>query len=445
MASLPSRRQIFALALPVILANMSTPLLGMTDTLVMGRYPDAVHLAAIGLAATAFSLLFWSFSFLRQTTTGLAAQAQGADDTDALYAHLIRPLLVAIAIGCILLLLQKPIAWVLFGLLGGAPEVQKLAHAYYFVRIWSAPFALANYALFAWFLGQGRVRMVLLLQLIMNISNIVLTVYFVLYLDWGIKGAGLGTLLASASTCLLALWWVAKDWPAARWQAIKKQLKHSHEWRYLWGANGNVMVRTLLLTGANAILINRSAALGTTTLAVNQVLMQVLILSSHFVDGFSDVAEIYGGRIAGVGDAEGLKRLARHTGRYTLGAAIAITLVLTATATFWVPYFSVAPQVQQAISHYLLWVTLLPLVSVAAFHLDGIYMGATATRAMRQAMIASFVVYIIALLAFIPLWGNHGLWLAYWCFMAARGVTLVLAWPALKRHLATRYLEREPH
>lgn len=428
----PSRRQVFALAVPVILANLSTPLLGLTDTLVMGRYPDAAHLAAIGLAATAFSLLFWGFSFLRQTTTGLAAQACGAGDSDALHAHLLRPLLVALAGGLLLLLLQQPLVWLLFGLLGGTPEVQKLALAYFEVRIWAAPFALANYALFAWFLGQGRAKLVLLLQLLMNLGNVALTLWLVLELHWGIRGAAWGTLLAEVMTCLLALYWVAKGWPAGRWQALVAQLKSRAGWRYLWAANGNILVRTLLLVGANALLINSSATLGTETLAVNQVLMQLVFLASYFLDGFANVAEVYGGRAAGIKDSASLKRIAIVTGRYALLAALALSLLFWVTSHWWGPVFSVEADIQTAISDYRFWVIGLPLVALAAFHFDGLYMGALATRAMRQAMLLSFAVFLLTLWLYIPLWHNNGLWLAYWCFMAARGLTLWRFWPRLE-------------
>lgn len=430
-ALVPNTRQVFALAFPVILANLATPLLGMVDTAVMGRYPDAAHIAAIGLGATVFSLLFWGFSFLRLATVGLTAQASGANNITALYANLLRPLLLAIGIGLVLLILQQPLAYAMFGLLGGEQAVQQLGQAYYFVRIWAAPFTLMNYALSAWFLGQGQAGRVLVLQLTMNLTNIALTLLFVLGLGWGIRGAALGTLLAEITVCLLALWWVWRGWLNDKWPAIKQELKNKAEWARLWQANGNIMVRTLLLVGSNALLINRSAALGTETLAVNQILMQFIMFASFFLDGFANVGEVYGGRAVGQRQATALRQIAWRTGVFALAAAAVVALILSLGRTQWLALFTVNQELRELAHGVSLWATLLPIGAVLAFHLDGLFLGATATRAMRNGMLVSFLIYGIAMMVFIPIWQNHGLWLAYWCFMLARGITLLWQWPTL--------------
>lgn len=431
----PNHRQVLALALPVILANLATPLLGMVDTAVMGRFPGAVHIAAIGLGATVFSLLYWGFSFLRLTTVGLTAQASSANQYSALYAHLLRPLMVALIIGVLMWLLQAPIAWALFGLLGGGEEVQVLARAYYDVRIWSAPFTLANFALSAWFLGQGQAARVLVLQLVMNAINIVLTTWWVLGLGWGIKGAGLGTLVAEIAVCCLALWWVWRGWLGRAWQDITQELKNTAQWATLWQANGNIMVRTLLLVGANALLINRSAALGTDMLAVNQMLMQLVLFAAYFLDGFANVGEVYSGRAVGRKDSVALRQMAIRTGLYAFAAAAFISVFLWLSGSLWVQMFTVNASLQQETMDYLPWVVWLPLLAVLAFHLDGLYLGATATTAMRNGMLVSFAVYVVSLFVLTPLWHNHGLWLAYWCFMLLRGLTLLWQWPALSRRV----------
>ncbi len=427
----PSHRQVFALAIPVILANLATPFLGMVDTAVMGRFPGAAHIAAIGLGATVFSLLYWGFSFLRLTTVGLTAQASGANQYSQLYAHLLRPLLVALGIGVAMWLLQAPMGWLLFGLLGGGEEVQNLAKAYYQVRIWSAPFTLANFALSAWFLGQGKAARVLILQLVMNFTNIVLTTWWVLGLGWGIEGAALGTLVAEVVICLLGLWWAWQGWLHLAWSEVKQQLKDKSQWAKLWQANGNIMIRTLLLVGANALLINRSAALGTETLAVNQMLMQLVLFASYFLDGFANVGEVYSGRAVGRKNATALQQVALRTGIYAFVAAGFISLVLWVTGSWWVQFFTVNELLQQQTLVYLPWAVWLPLLAVLAFHLDGLYLGATATTAMRNGMLISFAAYLVAMVICIPLWQNHGLWLAYWGFMLWRGLTLLWQWPTL--------------
>ncbi|HLR17667.1 MAG TPA: MATE family efflux transporter [Alcanivoracaceae bacterium] len=435
-ALMPTRKQVFALAIPVIFANLATPLLGMVDTAVMGRYPDAVHIAAIGLGATVFSLLFWGFSFLRLATVGLTAQASGAQDEVALYAHLFKPLLLAAGIGVVLLLLQQPMAFLLFGLLGGEAEVQELGKAYYYVRIWAAPFTLANFALSAWFLGQSKAGRVLALQLIMNGTNIALTLFFVLHLKWGIRGAALGTVLAEITVFAVAAVWAWRGWVAAYWEQVKPALQDKAKWALLWRANGNIMVRTLLLVGGNALLINRSAALGTEVLAANQMLMQLVLLGSYFLDGFANVGEVYGGRAVGRADSKALQRIALRTGGYAVAAAVGVSATLWFTGDFWLQVFTVNEALQELTRSYIGWVALLPLVAVFAFHLDGLYLGATATRAMRNGMLWSFAVFVLTIALFVPLWGNHGLWLAYWFFMAWRGFTLLWQWPSLLRYVA---------
>jgi len=439
----PTRKQVFTLAIPVIFANLATPLLGMVDTAVMGRFPDATHIAAIGLGATVFSLLFWGFSFLRLTTVGLTAQASGANHYTALYAHLLRPLLLAAGIGALLLLLQYPLAALLFGLLGGEAEVQALGKAYYFVRIWAAPFTLANFALSAWFLGQGKAGRVLLLQLILNGTNIVLTLWFVLHLKWGIRGAALGTVIAEMTVFAVALLWAWRGWLAGHWAAVKEELHNRAKWALLWRANGNIMLRTLLLVGGNALLINRSAALGTDVLAANQMLMQLVMLASYFLDGFANVGEVYGGRAVGRADSHALQRIALRTGSYALAAAAAVAAALWLSGSFWLQVFTVNEALQQLTYTYIGWVALLPVVAVLAFHLDGLFLGATATRAMRNGMLWSFAVFVLAILLLVPQWGNHGLWLAYWFFMGTRGVTLLWQWPALIHSVANEIIDNK--
>lgn len=434
-ALVPTHRQVFALAIPVIFANLATPLLGMVDTAVMGRFPDAAHIAAIGLGATVFSLLYWGFSFLRLTTVGLTAQASGANHYAALYAHLLRPLMVAAIIGVAMWLLQAPIGGVLFALLGGSEEVQTLAKAYYSVRIWSAPFSLANFALSAWFLGQGQAGRVLVLQLLMNFTNIALTSWWVLGLKWGIEGAALGTLVAEVVVCALGLRWAWQGWQHEAWPAVQQALKNRAHWVKLWQANGNIMVRTLLLVGGNALLINRSAALGTEALAVNQMLMQLVLFASYFLDGFANVGEVYSGRAVGGRAGQALQQVAIRTGAYAFLAAAFISVALWLTASHWVAFFTVNTYLQQEAMHYMFWAVWLPLLAVLAFHLDGLFLGATATTAMRNGMLISFAGYVAGIAVLVPLWNNHGLWLANWGFMLLRGITLLAQWPALVQRI----------
>ncbi|HNF65346.1 MATE family efflux transporter [Plasticicumulans sp.] len=431
--AVPSRAAILRFAAPVMLANLTTPLLGIVDTAIMGRSPDPALIAAVAVGSTVLTVLFWAFSFLRQSTVGLTAQALGAGDATELAAALLRPLALAALIGTVLILLQAPIAALAFGLMTSAPEVETAARAYYGWRIAAAPFALANYALAAWLIGQRRARLVLGLQLAMNGGNAALTALFVLGFGLGPAGAGLGTALAEMLTCLATL-----GLPAVRAQFAPAVLRAvcsggRAQFARLMRANRDILLRTLVLTLTLASFTRFGGTLSTATLAANQVLMQWLVAGAYFLDGFANAAEVWGGAAVGAGDRAALAAVARRTGELAFACALLLAGLFWLAGDALIALITVSAEVRALADACLPWLVLSPIAGVAAFQFDGLFFGATRTAPLRDMMVLAAGGYALALWWWLPRWGNHGLWAALMLFFVLRSVLLAACWPALKR------------
>jgi MATE family multidrug resistance protein len=426
-------RSVWRLAVPIILSNLSTPLLGAVDTAVMGHLPDAAYLGAVAVGAMVFSFLYWGFGFLRMGTTGFAAQAFGAGDRDELRATLGRPLLLAGLLGTLLIALQAPIGWAAFWLVESSPQVEAFAHDYYAIRIWSAPFALTNYAVLGWLLGTQRARTALVLQVVLNGTNVVLDLVFVLGLGWTIAGVAAASLIAEivAASLGLAICAVLVGREGGRWSwdriADRERLVK------LFQVNRDIFLRTLSLIFAFAYFTAKGAEIGETRLAANAILMQLQQFLSFGLDGFAHAAEILAGNAIGARDRPGFQRACRAATLSALVLAGVAALVFALAGPGIIRLFTDIAEVRASADSYLPWMVLSPFVSVWPFMLDGIFIGATRTTAMRNAMLVSLVVYLAACWTLIPLFDNHGLWASLIIFLAARGLTLGWYFPALAR------------
>ena len=431
----PGHRDIWHLAGPIILSNLSTPLLGAVDTAVMGHLPDAAYLGAVAVGSVIFSFLYWGFGFLRMGTTGFTAQAHGAGDADELRACLGRPLLLAVGLGGTLIVLQWPIGWAAFRLMEASTQVESLARSYFAIRIWSAPFALVNYAVLGWLLGTQRARHALVLQVVLNGVNIALDLLFVLGLGYTIAGVAAASLLAEMIAAGLGLGLCAYllrreggRWSRAKLLARERLLR-------LFQVNRDIFLRTLSLIFAFAYFTAKGAELGETTLAANAILMQLQNVLSFGLDGFAHAAEILVGRAVGAKDRRAFAGAVRTSTIWALILAILFAGVLALAGPAIVALFSDIEAVREKALVFLPWMIASPLISVWAFQLDGIFIGATRTAAMRNAMLVSVASYVAAVWLLVPWQGNHGLWLALMLFLGARGVTLAAAFPALARTL----------
>ena len=427
-----THRTVLAIALPIMLSNVSTPLLGAVDTAVVGRIPDPAYIGAVALGSLVFTFVFWAFGFLRMGTTGLTAQALGAGRPDEIAASLGRALLIALLAGLALIVLQWPIRETAFALIDGSPRVEALARGYVDIRIWAAPATLANYALLGWFIGLGRTDIGLVLQLVLNLTNMLLDVVFVLGLGWDVRGVALGTVLAEygAATVglVLALRRLRAMGASGSWTALLNGAALARTLR----VNRDIMVRSLALTAVFAWFMAQGAQQGDVRLAANAVLMQFISMSAYFLDGLAFAAEALVGRAIGAGRRSLFVAAARLSTLWAVAIAAALSALLAVLGGVGIDLLTVDPEVRAAARAYLPWAAGAPLLGVWAFQLDGIFIGATRTTDMRRAMLLSLLVFLLAWWILRP-WGNHGLWAALYVHYLARTATLGWHYPALLR------------
>jgi len=428
--------RMWQIAFPAIITNISIPLLGLVDAYIMGHLPDPRYLGAIALGAMIISILYNGVNFLRMTTTGFTAQAVGANEASLIPKIYLRASLIAVLIGLAFIILQSPFAAMIFALTGGAPEVEALAEEYFLIRIWSAPFALMNFVAVGWLLGLHKAKQALWIQLFMNISNILLNIFFVYGLGMDVAGVALGSVLSEIMAAFLAFWMISrhcrrlygyKIWqPAARIGLFERQA-----FVKLFSLNRDIFIRTSCLTGSMAAFTILGANMSTEILAANAILMNLQMLTSYGLDGFAQAAEVLVGKEIGRKSRAGLKKAVITSGKWALITAGLFSLIYLIFGTMFIDALTNIPAVRLAASDYLIWVIILPIISVWCFHFDGIFIGATAGKYIRDGMVISTIIYIIALMIFLPLWHNHGLWLSYCLFLVARGITLAHDYPKI--------------
>ena len=432
-----SYRYLLQKAWPIILANASVPLLGLVDTAVIGNVGSITDLGAIAFGALIFSFVYWSFGFLRMGTTGFAAQASGAGDQQEVRAVLGRALLIALCLGVVLILIQWPIGLAAFSLLDGSAPVEAVAQQYFDIRIWGAPATLATFALMGLLIGLGKSRTLLIVQLFLNGLNILLDVWFAGILGWGASGIALGTVIAEWTTVLLAGWLVYRTlnerkllievfWPKAKIMDLSALLKTA-------SANLDIMLRTLILVFSFAFFINQSAKFGDTVLASNHILLQLIAFSAFFLDGYAFVVEALVGGAIGAKRRDVFDLAVRRSTVLALITAILLALVIALVGDIAVMLMTDISSVRLAANQLLPFAALYVLFSFAAFQLDGIFIGASFTRQMRDAAALSIVVYFIAWWALSDQHGIQGLWGAMIIYVVARAVALLLFYPSLRR------------
>lgn len=429
-----TRAAVARQAWPIILANAAVPALGLVDTAVIGHYGSATELGALALGALLFNFVYWSFGFLRMGTTGFVAQARGAGDEAEVRATFARAALLGAGIGVALLLLQWPVTWLYFGLMDGSDAVESVAGDYFRARIWGAPAALALFAVSGLLIGLGRSRELLFVQLLLNGLNAGLDVWFAGVLGMGARGIGFGTAIAEWGTCAVALV-VALRVLRSRHRDPAPLLDRARvadlqRIREAMAANGDILVRTLCLLLAFGWFANAGARFGDVTLAANHILLQLVSFSAFFLDGFAFVAEAHVGAAWGARDRAGFRRSVRLTSELALATALVLSLAILLAGGPAVHALTSLPAVRESATLHLPWATLYVLLSVAAFQLDGVFIGTTRTREMRNAALLSSAVFLLLAWPATAAWGNHGLWAAFVAYVVARAVAL---WPHLRR------------
>ncbi len=429
-------RRVWRLAGPIILANLSVPLLGAVDTAVVGHLGDPVFIGAVAVGTLIFNFLYWGFGFLRMSTTGLTAQAWGAGNTDEVNGVVVRALMLAAAIGLSILVLQWPILWLALTFLGASPGVEHHAAIYFDIRVWAAPATLAGYAVLGWLFGLQRAGAALLLQVSINGLNIVLDLVLVFGFGWGVAGVALATVVSQYFGLALGLWMLARARPggtAGRW--LFSPRREAARLRGMLTVNGNIFVRTLGLIFCFAWFTAESAKMGDVILAANAVLLNFQTFMAYGLDGFAHAAEALVGGAVGAGQRHALRATVKTTTGWALVVAVGFSLAYGLFGTQIVALITDIETVRATCRTYLPWVVALPLVSVWSFQLDGIFIGAIRSAEMRNAMLGSAAVFLAAEAMLARLWDNHGLWAALLVLMLARALTLAILYPRIARGL----------
>ncbi len=423
--------RVFAIAGPAMLANLTTPLLGIVGTAVIGRLGEAHLLGAVAMSALVFDCIFWVFGFLRMGTVALTAQALGAGDTVEQRAVLARALLIAAAIGVALIALQAPLAAVTYALMGGSDAVSEAAQVYFFVRIWSAPFALASYAVLGWLVGLARTGLALVLQIAINVINMAATAWLVLYAGRGVEGAALGSVIAEIAGFVASLavaFVLLRGRAGFGWHNVLDQAKIVR----MLAINRDIMIRTFALIAAFAFFTAQGARAGDTLLAANAVLHNFTLIGSFFLDGFATAAQQLCGQATGARNRAAFDRSVRLILRWGFGFGVATTLLFVAGGNALIDVTTASPEVRGAARDFMILAALAPVAGVLAYAYDGIYIGATWARDMRNLMVAALAIYFAVWWALTP-FGNSGLWWALLIFLLARGLLQGLRYPALLR------------
>ena len=425
-----THRRVLAIALPIVLSNATVPILGAVDTAVVGQLGTAAPIGAVGIGAVILTTLYWVFGFLRMGTTGLAAQARGAGDMAETGALLMRGLLLGGAVGLAFTVAQVPVIWAAFAIAPASAEVEGLARGYLTIRIWGAPAAIALYAVTGWLIAMERTRAVLVLQFWMNGLNVVLDLVFVLALGWGVAGVAWATLAAEWSGLALGLWLCRAAFAGNQWRD-RARIFDAARIRRMMAVNADILVRSVLLSLSFTSFLFLASDLGDVTLAANQVLLQFLHITAFALDGFAFAAEALVGGAVGAGARARLSRAVGLTFRWGIGGAVLLSAVFWLAGPAIVALMTTAPEVRAAAAAFLPWAAAAPVLGVASWMFDGVYFGATWTREMRRAMFLSVAVYVAAIAALMPAFGNHGLWAALMVLNVTRGVTLALRYPRL--------------
>lgn len=432
-AALPlTHGRVLKIALPIMLATVTVPILGVVDTGVVGQIPEPEPIAAVGVGAIILTAIYWIFGFLRMGTTGLTSQAAGQGNDAEVAALLTRALMIGLAGGLALIVLQPLIYRAAFALSPASTEVETLARSYMQIRIWSAPAAIAVYGITGWLIAQERARAVLALQLWMNGVNIGLDVLFVLGLGWGVDGVALATFLAEWSGFAMGLWLCRAAFRHPSWRDWARVFDRVRL-RRMAVVNSDILIRSMLLQAVFVSFLLIGGGFGDTTLAANQVLLQFVYVTGYALDGFAFAAEALVGRAFGLGAVARLRRAALLTSFWGLLLVVLLTLVFGAAGPAIIDTMARDEGVRAAARSFLPWMVLAPLTGVASWMLDGVFIGATRTGDMRNMMAISTALYFAAVFALMPLMGNHGLWLALHISFIARGLTLLTRYPALER------------
>lgn len=418
-------REILKLAIPNIISNITVPLLGLVDMMLMGHLSSPAYIGAIALGGTIFSVLYSFFSFLRAGTTGFTAQSYGSNDTTEISYSLYRSITIAVLASILIIGIQKPIARVSLVLLEGSNEVESLAITYFFVRIWAAPANMLLYCFNGWFIGMQNTRIPMAIAIIINVLNIILSIIFVVVMKQDVVGVALGTVIAQYCGLITALVFLFTKYKNYLIKINAHILLDINKLKRFFKVNTDLMIRSILLVLTIAFFTNQSAKLGDNILSVNMILLQSFYIFSYFTDGFAYAGEALVGKYIGANDSDSLHSVVRLLFKWGMYISVPFAILYTLFPTAFVKIISDNAEIISEIRPYYIYMALIPIITFAAFLWDGIYIGATASKAIRNTMIISAILVFLPMWYFLmPIYANHGLWIAFLGFMVARGVSM---------------------
>lgn len=423
-----THRLVLSIAVPMTLGFLTTPLLGLTDTAVVGQLGQPEALAGLAIGAILFDLIYGSLSFFRTSTTGLAAQAFGRGDQHELQAVFWRAVLSAIGLGILMLLLAPAILRAAPGLMTDEPAVAAAVRSYFGIRVLSSPATFINYAILGFVFGRGQPMLGLALQILLNGTNIVLSIALGLWLGWGIAGVAWGTAAAEAVAAVAGLAVVLRQFSTSS-RPTRAEIFDPRKLKQLFQMNADILIRSLVLNGAFALMTRIGSGFGTVTLAANAVLMNIFMLSAFFLDGLAGAAEQLAGRSVGASHRPSFDRALKLTAAWSFAMAGIVAGFFFLFGQQIIEVLTTSDEVREAALTYLPWAAITGLTGALAFQMDGVFIGATWSREMRNMMLMSFAAYCAALAVLVPELANHGLWMALNLFLLLRGFLLLAMVP----------------
>lgn len=418
-------RSILKLAIPNIVSNITIPLLGLVDLALMGHLDLEVYIGAIALGGVIFNFIYWGFSFLRMSTSGFTAQAFGEKKQTESITILIRALLLSAVISVLILLLQAPIAWASFKIIGGSSEVETLAESYFRIRVWAAPAALSLFVFNGWFLGMQNARYPMMIAIAVNVVNIILSMFFVFVLKMNSNGVALGTAISQYVGLAAACTLLFRKYRSLLPKVTKARIIDTKFMRSFFRVNSDIFIRTLCIIIVFTFFTSKSASQNDTILAVNSILLQFLMFFSFFIDGFAFAGEALVGKFIGAKQINNFQKAVKLLLYWGAGLALVFTLVYLAGVNPILNLLTSQSKVIEAAQPFLFWIILVPGASIGSFVWDGIYIGATASKPMRNSLlISTFLIFAPAYYFLNPLWQNHALWMGILLFMFSRGIIL---------------------
>ena len=418
-------RSILKLAIPNIISNITVPLLGLVDMMLMGHLSSPAYIGAIALGGTIFSVMYSFFSFMRAGTTGFTAQSVGSHDESEISYSLFRSMSIAVTASLLILCLQNPIAKLSFLILDGSDEVKNLAITYFYIRIWAAPANMFLYCFNGWFIGLQNTKIPMTIAIIINGFNIIFSVLFVVIFKQDVAGVALGTVIAQYCGLTTALIFLFTKYKRYLIRIKLDILLDVSKLKRFFRVNGDLMIRSILLVLTIAFFTNQSAKLGDNLLSVNMIILQSFYIFSYFTDGFAYAGEAIVGKFTGANDDVNLRKAIKCLFKWGAFITVPFTILYILFPTPFVKIISDNAAIIEAVTPYYIYMALIPIITVAAFLWDGIYIGATASKAIRNTMIISSIATFLPLWYFLtPAFGNHGLWISFLGFMLARGLSM---------------------